>query len=69
MPLVVKPSPIHSTGCYTTSFIPQGTFVVEYTGPRCALHVVAHPPGPDKTATLGALLLAYRREFTYTLPH
>jgi SET domain-containing protein len=37
MPLVVKPSTIHETGCYTTSFIPKGTFVVEYTGPRLTI--------------------------------
>ncbi len=34
MPLVVRPSPIHSVGVYTTTPIRKGTRVVEYTGPR-----------------------------------
>jgi SET domain-containing protein len=34
MGLLVRPSAIHSTGCYTTTPIAAGTFVVEYTGPR-----------------------------------
>jgi uncharacterized protein len=34
MGLIVRPSKIHSTGCYTTEPIPSGSFVVEYTGPR-----------------------------------
>jgi len=34
MPLTVRFSKIHSTGCYTTSPIAAGTFIVEYTGPR-----------------------------------
>ena len=25
---------IHATGCYTTAPIAEGTFIVEYTGPR-----------------------------------
>jgi SET domain-containing protein len=34
MGLIIRPSAIHSTGCYTTTPISAGTFVVEYTGPR-----------------------------------
>jgi uncharacterized protein len=34
MPLVVRPSPIHSVGVYTTTRIPKGVRVVEYAGPR-----------------------------------
>jgi SET domain-containing protein len=34
MGLVVRSSSIHATGCYTTAPIAEGTFVVEYTGPR-----------------------------------
>ena len=34
MPLVVRPSPIHSVGVYTTTSVRKGTRVVEYTGPR-----------------------------------
>ena len=34
MPLVVRPSRIHSVGVYTTTAIRKGARVVEYTGPR-----------------------------------
>jgi hypothetical protein len=34
MPLVVRPSPIHSVGVYTTTSIRKGSRVVEYVGPR-----------------------------------
>ncbi len=34
MGLVIRSSAIHAAGCYTTSFIPNGAVVVEYTGPR-----------------------------------
>jgi SET domain-containing protein len=34
VPLVVRPSPIHSVGVYTTTAIRKGARVVEYTGPR-----------------------------------
>jgi len=34
MPLVVRPSPIHSVGVYTTTAIRKGARVVEYAGPR-----------------------------------
>jgi len=34
MALVLRPSNIHSLGCYTTEPIRKGTFVIEYTGPR-----------------------------------
>ena len=34
MSLVLRPSKIHSLGCYTTEPIKKGTYVVEYTGPR-----------------------------------
>jgi uncharacterized protein len=31
---MMRSSSIHAAGCYTTSRIPKGTKVVEYTGPR-----------------------------------
>ena len=34
MALVVRSSAIHAAGCYTTTRIRSGTYVVEYTGPR-----------------------------------
>jgi hypothetical protein len=34
MGLIVRSSDIHAAGCYTTTPIPQGTRLVEYTGPR-----------------------------------
>ncbi len=34
MPLVVRPSPIHSVGVYATTPIRKGARVVEYLGPR-----------------------------------
>ena len=34
MALVLRSSKIHDAGCYTTTPIPMGTRVVEYTGPR-----------------------------------
>ncbi|HEX8918726.1 MAG TPA: SET domain-containing protein-lysine N-methyltransferase, partial [Chloroflexota bacterium] len=34
MGLIVRSSDIHAAGCYTTSAIPQGTRLIEYTGPR-----------------------------------
>jgi uncharacterized protein len=34
VPLVVRPSPIHSVGVYTTTRIRRGSRVVEYAGPR-----------------------------------
>jgi uncharacterized protein len=34
MALVVRPSPIHSVGVYTSTPIRKGARVVEYTGPR-----------------------------------
>ena len=34
MGLIIRPSRIHVTGCYTTTPIGAGTFIVEYTGPR-----------------------------------
>src|SRR5579864_740704 len=34
MPLVVRPSPIHSAGVYTTTPIRKGTRIVEYAGER-----------------------------------
>jgi SET domain-containing protein len=37
MPLIVRPSKIHATGCYTSSPIPKGTFIVEYAGPRLTI--------------------------------
>jgi uncharacterized protein len=34
MGLIIRSSDIHAAGCYTTSLIPEGTRIVEYTGPR-----------------------------------
>jgi len=34
VPLVVRPSPIHSVGVYAATPIRKGTRLVEYTGPR-----------------------------------
>jgi uncharacterized protein len=34
MALMIRSSSIHAAGCYTTSRIPKGARVVEYTGPR-----------------------------------
>ena len=34
MPLVVRPSPIHAVGVYTTTAIRRGTRIVEYDGER-----------------------------------
>ena len=34
MPLVVRPSPIHAVGVYTTAAIRKGTRIVEYAGER-----------------------------------
>jgi uncharacterized protein len=34
MPLVVRPSRIHSIGVFTTAHIRKGARIVEYTGPR-----------------------------------
>ena len=33
MGLIIRSSDIHAAGCYTTTKIRKGTFVVEYTGP------------------------------------
>jgi SET domain-containing protein len=34
MALIIRSSAIHAAGCYTTSPIPKGRRVAEYTGPR-----------------------------------
>jgi uncharacterized protein len=34
MGLIIRSSSIHAAGCYTTSPIPKGSLVIEYTGPR-----------------------------------
>lgn len=34
MGLIIRSSAIHAAGCYTTTRIPKGRRVVEYTGPR-----------------------------------
>jgi uncharacterized protein len=34
MALVIRSSQIHAAGCYTTTPIPKGTTIIEYTGPR-----------------------------------
>jgi SET domain-containing protein len=34
MGLIIRSSDIHAAGCYTTTRIPKGTRVAEYTGPR-----------------------------------
>ena len=34
MALIIRSSEIHAAGCYTTTRIPKGKLVAEYTGPR-----------------------------------
>ncbi len=34
MGLIIRSSPIHGAGCYTTARIPKGTYIVEYSGQR-----------------------------------
>ena len=34
MGLIIRSSDIHAAGCYTTTRIRKGKFIVEYTGPR-----------------------------------
>jgi SET domain-containing protein len=34
MGLIIRSSDIHAAGCYTTTLIPKGRRVAEYTGPR-----------------------------------
>ena len=34
MALIIRSSRIHAAGCYTSSKIRKGTYIVEYTGPR-----------------------------------
>src|ERR1700756_2225149 len=34
MALIIRSSDIHAAGCYTTTRIPKGKRVAEYTGPR-----------------------------------
>ena len=34
MALIVRSSAIHAAGCYTTTRIPRGRTIAEYTGPR-----------------------------------
>jgi len=34
MALIIRSSAIHAAGCYTTTRIRKGAYVVEYTGPR-----------------------------------
>ena len=34
MALIIRSSAIHAAGCYTTTAIPKGRRVAEYTGPR-----------------------------------
>ena len=34
MSLIIRSSAIHAAGCYTTAPIKNGSYVVEYTGPR-----------------------------------
>src|ERR1700692_3019093 len=34
MGLIIRSSAIHAAGCYTTTRIPKGKRVAEYTGPR-----------------------------------
>jgi SET domain-containing protein len=36
MALIIRSSDIHAAGCYTTTRIPKGKRVAEYTGPRLA---------------------------------
>ena len=37
MALVIRKSPIHASGCFTTEAIKKGTFIVEYTGERISV--------------------------------
>jgi SET domain-containing protein len=37
MGLMIAFSKIHSIGCYTDMAIPEGTFIIEYTGPRLSV--------------------------------
>ncbi|MBV9087663.1 MAG: SET domain-containing protein-lysine N-methyltransferase [Acidobacteriaceae bacterium] len=37
MGLLIRSSRIHAAGCYTTSKIRKGTYIVEYTGPRLTI--------------------------------
>ncbi len=37
MALVIRKSPIHSSGCFTTEAIKKGAFIVEYTGERISV--------------------------------
>jgi len=37
MGLLIRSSQIHAAGCYTTSRIRKGTYIVEYTGPRMTI--------------------------------
>ena len=37
MALLIRSSQIHESGCYTTTPIEEGAYVVEYTGPRITL--------------------------------
>ena len=37
MALLIRSSQIHESGCYTTTAIEEGAYVVEYTGPRITL--------------------------------
>ena len=39
MALIIRSSPIHAAGCYTTAPIRRGARVVEYTGPRLTVAV------------------------------
>jgi hypothetical protein len=54
MPLLIRLSKIHSTGCYTTAPIAKGTFVVEYTGPRLTIaEADARYDGHEETYLFG----------------
>src|SRR5258708_26669788 len=70
MALVVRPSPIHSVGVYTSAPIRKGTRVIEYTGPRIsaeeadrlyegALRTYLYGIGDGKTIIDGEGIAAY----------
>ena len=43
MAIVVRPSPIHSVGVYTSTPIRKGTRIVEYDGPRISAEEADRP--------------------------
>jgi uncharacterized protein len=52
MGLMIRSSSIHAAGCYTTSRIPKGVKVVEYTGPRISKQEADAQQGDTKITYL-----------------